>query len=182
MLISCWKQACFYFWIKCPLCLCGCRSSSKPEKRSLALMSKLLSPSLETAVQSTWGKVCMPVSELQRGQNHVQVQFDVTGLDLFQCLMYTWRWLGMRWRRALREKHLEVWRTSCWPWVRMDACFFNHQTFNTTLWWLLNCWLFSYFEVKCARSVPAYFAETLYYAMKVKSNYYFFLQRYLVWS
>lgn len=28
--------------------------------------------------------------------------------------------------------------------------------------------------MKCARSVPAYFAETLYYAMKVKSNFFFF--------
>lgn len=125
-ILTCWKQACFYSRIKCVLCLCDWRPSSKLEKRSLALMSKPLSLSSETAAQSTWGKVCMPGSALQRRQYHLRVQCDVTDrtcLDLFQCLMHTWRWLAMRWRRALREKHLEVWRTSCWPWVCKEACF-----------------------------------------------------------
>lgn len=118
------------------------------------------------------------VSELQRGQNHVQVQFDVTGLDLFQCLMHTWRWLGMRWRRALREKHLEVWRTSCWPWVRMDACFFflivrpltRYNDFFPILKW----------------SVPGAFQLILLRPCTTQWRWraisFFFLQRYLVWS
>lgn len=37
--------------------------------------------------------------------------------------MHTWRWLVMRWRRASKEKHLEIWRPSFWPWVGADACF-----------------------------------------------------------
>lgn len=101
--------------------VCGCRFSSKPEKRSLAPMNKRLWPSWETAAPSTWGKVGVLVSELQRRQSHSQSESG-TCVDFFQFLMHTWRWLGMRWRRALREKHLEVWRTFFWPWVRTAAC------------------------------------------------------------
>lgn len=158
-----------FFRIKCVLYFCVCRSSSKPEKRSLAPMSKRLSPSWETAAQRTWGKVCLLVSELQRRQNHSE--FDVTDsncVDLFQYLMHTWRWLGMRWRRALREKHLEVWRTFFWPWVRADSCVLMGRSLIVLYnnFYIIDFSLF-HFKVKCARSVPAYFAETLYKAMKV---------------
>lgn len=83
----------------------------------------------------------------------------------------------MRWSRAFREKHLEVCRTFFWPWVRTDDGVLLGRPlmvlYNT---FYINGFFFLHFKVKCARSVPAYFAETLYKAMKVfdlYSNYYF---------
>lgn len=82
---------------------------------------------------------------------------------LFQCLMPTWSCLDTRWRRASRGKPPDPWGTSCWPWVGRVPVLTSlplsgGKDYNNIV---------SPFSVKCARSVPTYFAETLYYSMKV---------------
>lgn len=150
--------------------ICSCRSSSRPGRRSSAPMSRPSSPSWETAAPSTWGKVCAGGARRPRGGG-VHWASHVT-LVSFQCLTPTWRWRATRWRRASRGRHLGTCRPCSWLLVRSH---FSRRRrdhrLGTTQTTVKRFHLpSSSSSVKCARSVPAYFAETLYYAMKVKWN------------
>lgn len=101
------------------LLICSCRSSSRPERRSSARMSRPSSPSWETAAPSTWGKVSAGGAERPRGAG-VHTANHVT-LVYFQCLMPTWRWLDTRWRRASTGRHLETWKLCSWLSVRSHS-------------------------------------------------------------
>lgn len=173
---------CLIFRVKhcvmCSLwCFRACRSSSRPERRSSALTSKRSSPSWATAAPSISGKVRLCFWEV-RWDREGRVCESCEPFS-FQCLTLTWRWLDTKWRRALTGKHLEAWKLCSWPLVRIyttpprTLLVLRPQMWSQMIFKWLHLLSFS-FAVKCARSVPAYFAETLYYAMKVRWNSGFF--------
>lgn len=127
---------CLIFRVKhcvmCSLwCLCACRSSSRPERRSSALTSKRSSPFWATAAPSISGKVGLCVWEVHWDRES-RVCKSCEPL-LFQCLKLTWRWLDTRWRRALRGKHLEAWKLCSWPLVRIYTVLMLRPP---QMWWL----------------------------------------------
>lgn len=133
----------FLLIMKCVLCFCGFRLSSRLENKSLALMSKCLSPSSETAAQLTWGKVCLLVSELNRRPNHSQ--YDLTDTTLcgpFSVFDAYMKMTGYEMEQSIQREtsgSLQdlLLAVGAYRW----RCFIG-QTFNGTLQHFLHQWLF----------------------------------------
>lgn len=148
------------------LCICPCRSSSRPERRSSAPTSRPSSPSWETAAPRIWGKVCAGGSERgghARGQSHdprlvsvFDAYMKMTGYEMEESINRETSGNLKTLLLAVGKEALQSAQT--WPLWTTRATFKRLH--------LLSCSS----SVKCARSVPAYFAETLYYAMKVRWN------------
>lgn len=75
-------------------------------------------------------------------------------LLVFQCLMLTWSWLDMRWRRLSRGKHLETWK----PFFLQLVCKLDESSHVLPQSSFIQHFLFCFY-VKW--SVPGVFQATL---------------------